>query len=180
MTPVEAISITLSLVSLGIASFAAWRAYQLAHTQLRLANRNEFQRMLIDLDKELIANPRLWAVYDSNPMPNERIEDPVEQARVEAFAYMHLNVFELVYSFFNDPGDLTRVERGAWQQWDAHLRVFLKGSSLAQTLMHSPDVAEMYAPSFVKHVRSHVDELQSLTREPSEERAPSPHMDTES
>jgi transcriptional regulator with XRE-family HTH domain len=66
-----------------------------------------FQKLLLELNKELLRDPDLWGVYDldqePHPTPDIRQGDRQQQGKLHAFAYMCLNVFQTVYAFYEAP-----------------------------------------------------------------------------
>jgi hypothetical protein len=50
--------------------------------------------------------------------------DATGQARLEAFVYTLLNMFEVVFTFFEDNPKLLKTEKATWEQWDRQLRGF--------------------------------------------------------
>ena len=88
MTSTEIGSLTIALLSLFVSAFAAYRTYALSHHQLRLGSRHEFQKLLLELNKELVRDPELWGVYDSHEMARVKQDNPTHRAKLEAFSYM--------------------------------------------------------------------------------------------
>jgi hypothetical protein len=154
MTGSEIATLTISLVSLSISIFAAYKTYGLGEYQLRLANRNEFQKLLIDVNKVLVERPELWAIYDSHPIPREGLRDPKERARLEALAYMLLNVFECVFTFYGDSPRLTKAERESFAAWKGFLNNLLQDSSLMRELLDKPNLRLMYNAKLIAEVDS--------------------------
>jgi hypothetical protein len=154
MTGSEIATLIISLVSLSISIFAAYKTYGLGEYQLRLTNRNEFQKLLIDVNKVLIEHPELWAIYDSHSIPREWLNDPKEKARLEALAYMILNVFECVFTFYGDSPRLTKAERESFEAWKGFLNNLLQDSSFMRELLDKPNLRLMYNAKLIAEVDS--------------------------
>ena len=73
-------------------------AYKLSRTTAFRTATIESQRMLLDINKAYLADPKLLAIegeYDAST-----VTDPEFPAKLKAMAYMKLNVFEVVYASF--------------------------------------------------------------------------------
>lgn len=156
MEPINIVSITISIISLAVATFAAYKTYVFNHLQFRLINRNEFQKIYIEIDKELIREPCLWAIYDSHPIAKKEYNDLIEKARLEAFVYMHLNMFELAFIFFHESKGITKAEKKTWQGWDEGLKDFIRDSSLAREIISQPEILKLYSSNFLNHIKSYI------------------------
>ncbi len=132
MTPTEIGSLAIAALSLLVAGFAAWRTYDLSHRQLRLGSRHEFQKLLLELDKELIRDPELWSVYDNHPMGQVRRDEPAHKAKLEAFAYMWLNVFHIVFVFMAEGAGATDPDQEYFGAFRGTMQDFVCSSSLAR------------------------------------------------
>ncbi len=154
MTGNEIATLVISLVSLSISILAAYKTYGLGEYQLRLTNRNEFQKLLIDVDKVLVEHPELWAIYDSHPIPREGMNDPTGRAKLEAFAYMMLNVFECVFTFYGDSPRLTKAEKESFAAWKGFLSSLLQDSSFMRELLDKPNIRLVYNAKLIAEVDS--------------------------
>ena len=121
--------------------------------QLGLDNRNEFQRLLIDLDRELIQDPRLFAIYDTHPFASQFKDDPLLAAKLDAFGYMSINIFEMVYQFFHATGNLSTHERETWNSWESFFQHTVDNSSVIRKLLRRDDLDGYYPPKFAAYVR---------------------------
>jgi len=152
MTGAETATLIISLVSLSISVFAGYKASAFSEYQLRLSNRNQFQVLLVDIDKTLIEHPELWSFYDS--YPREWLADPIGRARLEAFGYMMLNIFECVFAFYGDSARLTKAERHSFDAWKGFLRNTLENSSFARELVGGPNIRPMYNAKLIAEIDS--------------------------
>jgi hypothetical protein len=63
----------------------------------------EAQKLLLEINKQFIADPSLFAIYDDNPKnQNALASDPKLKAKVEALGYMKLNIYEIVFAKLPD------------------------------------------------------------------------------
>ncbi len=70
----------------------------------------EAQKFLLEVNKQYVCDPRLFAIYDKYPNRDELFKrEPDLLEKVRAFGYLKLNVFEIVYSVL--------PEGGAWQAY---------------------------------------------------------------
>lgn len=161
MTGVEITTLIISLVSLSISIIVGYKTYIFSEYQLRLSNRNEFQKLLVDVNKTLVEHPELWAIYDSYPVPRERLADPMERARLHAFTHMVLNICECVFAFYGDSSRLTKAESASFDAWKGFLRDTLQQSSFARELVSNTNIRTMYHAKLIAEIDS-VLESQSL------------------
>ncbi|MBP6735713.1 MAG: hypothetical protein KA142_13700, partial [Chromatiaceae bacterium] len=100
----DLIALVISLVAAALATYAAIQTYHLDKASFRVSNYHQFDALLIEIDKQLIEFPQLSAIFDAAPFEGE----PLEKRRLEAFVYMHLDLFQMVHSFIED-----RTQKGA-------------------------------------------------------------------
>jgi hypothetical protein len=155
MTPGEIGSLAVAALSLFVAGLAAYRTYALSHHQLRLGSRHEFQKLLLEMNKELVRDPELWGVYDSHPMAHVHRDEPIHTAKLEAFAYMMLNIFQIVFVYSAEKVRTSAPERAFFAAWEGTLKDFVCGSSLAREILFSrPDSGLIYDQRFLDHAKS--------------------------
>jgi hypothetical protein len=103
-------SSTLSLIALGLSFFYFRRNRKLSK---EIADRTvtiEAQKLLLEVNKQYVSDPRLFAIYDKYPKRDELFrKEPDVLEKVKALGYMKLNIFEVVYSVL--------PEGGAWQAY---------------------------------------------------------------
>src|SRR5262245_1652792 len=105
------LSLAMSGFSLVVAVVSAYISYRISEYQIRLSARNDFQKLLLEANRELIDNPELWAIYDNHPLAARfNRDDPMQCGRLEAFAYMYVNLLEMVYTFYNESGRMTSLD----------------------------------------------------------------------
>ncbi|HWN09161.1 MAG TPA: hypothetical protein VNO50_07845 [Pyrinomonadaceae bacterium] len=150
MTGVEIATLTISLVSLSISIFVGYRTHAFGEYQLRLGTRNDFQKLLIDVDKTLVENPQLWAIYDAYPASGALTD--IEKGRLRAFAYMLLNVFECVFAFYGDSPRLTKAENESFEAWKGFLKNTLQDSSFARELLANPKLRLIYHSKLIAEI----------------------------
>jgi hypothetical protein len=153
MTPTEIMTTALSVVSLLVAGFAAYRTYALSHSQLRIAARHEFQRLLLDIDKELVRDPSLWGVYDAHPMGLAGPADPMHKAKLEAFAYMLINMCHVAFVFSQEMRSHGKIDEEVYTTWTGTFEDFLKGSSLGREILARPESVRLYGATFLDYAR---------------------------
>ena len=110
---------------------------------------------LFDINKQLIANPMLWTIFDSHPLSVEKSNDPQEKARREAFIYFWLNLFESIHSDYHHVYRKSKINRSYWEAWDRYIRSFLSQSSEAQTIAR----LELTQQSFGKHYTGYLGQI---------------------
>lgn len=150
----EILALCVACVSLVISAFAAYKAYWLSGYQLRVSHRVEYQKLLVEIDKMLINDPTLWAVYDSHPLAAQKTDHPVEKAKRDAFLQYHADVLEVVYVFFKEARFLTPAEEKVVKAWDNWARYLVWNSSDFRALLEKPESEELYNEDFVSYANS--------------------------
>lgn len=149
VTPSEVVSLSISGLSLLVAGVAAYRTYVLGRFQLSLATRHDFQKLLLELNKELIRDPELWGVYDSHRMAAVRRDDPAHVTKLEAYVYMKLNILQIVHAYMRDRGMLSRGEADLFSSWVGTCRDFVNDSCIVRGILGRKDTAEVYDAPFL-------------------------------
>lgn len=152
MSTSDIITLSVALLSLVLSGFAAYKAYNLGNHQLRVVNRIEYQKLLFDIDKQLMQDPALWAIYDNHPLSAQKKDDPTEKGKREAFLHYHANLLELVYVFFCDARWLTADEKLVANAWDGWTKYLIANSSEFRTLLSRADLKESFNAKFVSNI----------------------------
>ena len=98
------------VVSMLAAAVSAWFFVLSFWLSKRMASRSqhlEAQKLLLEVNRQLIADPRLWALYDDHPVrkdPSFEEDSPLLTAKLEAFAFLKLNMFEIILAQAAKPG----------------------------------------------------------------------------
>lgn len=106
------------------------------------ANRSIYvdgQKFLIEICKQLVSEPVLWCVYDDDPLRKEAIYeagDPVQEAKLRAFAHLHLNMFEIIVNEVPKPA--VGEKRNASNVWYDYLDDTLKRSKMIRGILDEP------------------------------------------
>jgi hypothetical protein len=124
-------SSTVSIIAAGLSLFYFLKNRRLSK---EIADRTvtiEAQKFLLEVNKQYVSNPKLFAIYDEYPERDELFKrQPDLLEKVKALGYLKLNVFEIVYSVL--------PEGGAWQ---AYFEDSLKKCSLLrQELTEQEDI----------------------------------------
>ncbi len=94
------------VVSLVAAILSGWFAFLSYRQTQKISDRGlnvEGTKMLLDIDRCLMDDPRLWACLDDHQVRNAKEfrnaeNTPIFKAKLDAFAYFVLNTFEIVLS----------------------------------------------------------------------------------
>jgi hypothetical protein len=118
--------------------FACWNV-QMAK---RNANRSIYvdgQKFLIEVCKLLVAEPMLWCLYDDELLRNEESvyhpNDPLQRAKLRAFAHLHLNMFEIIV---NEVPKRAVWTRNASNVWYDYLNDTLTRSRMIRDILDEP------------------------------------------
>jgi hypothetical protein len=111
----------ISVVAAALSGVCFWLNFRLSR---RMADRSlnlEAQKMLLEINRQLISDPWLWSIYDEHPVRTDADFDAkcaksgVFQAKLEAFAYLCLNAFEVILAEPPEPAQRgKRNESNVW------------------------------------------------------------------
>ena len=141
--------VSLFAATLSILFFALnfWFSRRMASRSLYL----EAHKMLFDIDRQMIAEPRLWAFYDDHPIRFDPAFDGSSvhlRAKLEAFAYLQLNMFEIV--LVEVPKLTFRGKRSQSKVWHEFFYDTLSRSSLLCSILERPGIAKIYNAVLLK------------------------------
>jgi hypothetical protein len=148
------LTLAISLLALIVSLIAAARTWKSDVATFRNAARNNYMNALFDLNRQLIAQPELWAVYDPD-MLTPAAKTPLEQVRRRAFIWYHLNVFEVVHADYstNRIASLNQVDQLYWKSWDNFVSYLLRSSAEAREIVTSDEGMAMLNSDFVAYLR---------------------------
>jgi hypothetical protein len=149
MTATEVITVLISVVSIVVAVYAAVKTKALSEQQLRLGNRNEFQKMLFEITRQMLAEPILYSIYDDHPLASARHDDLAENAKRESVVWLFFHMFELVFAFYPGEPD-SPIERESLRCWNVYCASFFRRSSLARAMISRPEILNEYNVNFRK------------------------------
>lgn len=141
-----------ALFALGLSVYTFFHTYRLTDRQVHFANRNEFHKLLVELNKECIRDPSLRCFYDKYQPPSGSRDDPQLVAKLESFGQMQLNMFEMVYLFYHQDGVLRADEIDYWNTWEKFFRHTIERSLVMRGLLSRTDLKEYYSSNFVGYV----------------------------
>ena len=137
VTPMSFKDIAAPLVSMFAAAISILFFVLSFRLSRRMADRSlnlEAHKMLLDLNRQLIADPRLWVFYDD--------KSPLFRAKLEAFAYLQLNMFEIVVLEVPEPS--TGEDRNPSNVWCDFFFDTLARSSVMRSILDRPNSAKIY------------------------------------
>src|SRR5581483_7606523 len=103
--------------------------------------------MLLEINRQLISDPCLWSIYDDHPVratnafATWRAGD-LSKAKLEAFAYLKLNMFEVVLVEIPNPGPQERPNVS--NVWLNFFHDSLARSSTLRGILERPDAPRLY------------------------------------
>jgi len=155
MEPKDYLTLGLSLFALVVSVIAAMRTWSSSVATFRNSSRNNYMTALFDLNRQVMTNPQLWAVYQ--PEVKLSSQDELEAVRRHAFIWYHLNVFEVVHSDYSThrlTRKLDRADTLCWKSWDNFISSVLEGSKEARGIVESDKSMRFLNEEFVKYLRS--------------------------
>jgi len=132
----DLITLVPSSAALIVSLVVAARTRHYNRTTLRAASRNNYMNALLNINREIVGHPELWAVYDPRWRPAGH-ELQTEAVRRRAFIWYHINLFELFYTDYHQYrlGPPDSADRQHWDAWDNYIRSFLEASPEAQAIV---------------------------------------------
>jgi hypothetical protein len=118
---------------------------------LRKERNNKQLEFLAELDKMIMNDPVLWAIYDKHiatfiKAENSAITPELLDGKLKAFCYFHLNNFELVFLYpplwFN-----------SLRTWEDYLVHFIVSSTLFRLIVDKQCEGYVYNPRFIKWLK---------------------------
>jgi hypothetical protein len=115
----------------------------------RLANRGiyvEGQKLLVEICKQLMDEPKLWAIYDESDQ-EVPADDLIFKAKLRGFAHLHLNMFEIMF---------LEAPREAWfgenqsNVWGRYFKTTLKNSTLIREVLAEPEGKGIWSKRMMK------------------------------
>ncbi len=129
-----------------------WRNLKLSKRMAARSLNLEAQKMLLDINRQLISDPWLWSIYDDHAVckddafkrccSSERFK-----AKREAFAYLMLNMFEVI--FLETPESAKQVDGNASNTWLKFFHYSVLRSAVLRGILESPDAPTMYSPVLI-------------------------------
>jgi hypothetical protein len=142
----DILTLAISIIALLVSGLAAYRSYALNEYQVRLNSRLEFNKLLLEINKAALADPSLLSIYD------EFSDVPADPKKLWVFAYMNLNVFETVFTFYWDSDRIRAQERSSYETWIAFLRNIIETSEFARHFLKQPQVRQLYHPKLIHEI----------------------------
>jgi len=147
------LTILLAFISLSIAATALIRTHVFEYKQFKISNINEFTNMWFNINKELLNDQTLWYIYDKPPALSKQ-NKPVEfTPKHDVFIYLHLNFFDLVFSFCHKGKFSGKINKELWSEYDNFIKYFFKNSSRARNLAMLPELNNFYSEEFLSYLK---------------------------
>ena len=152
----DLLAVAISAIALAVSLWSARRGWRFNLASLRKITRNNQMTALFDINRQLIANPQLWAVYGTAiPSPQSPTGLDQEALRRLAFIWYHLNLYEMVYAEYplHRLAPLDYDDRKFWESWDAYIRSFLASSAEARAVVENDAGMKLLNRDFVQYLR---------------------------
>ncbi|HLG13601.1 MAG TPA: hypothetical protein VJH03_03625 [Blastocatellia bacterium] len=123
---IASIAAGLAALSFIVSLWAAYKASKFSDYQVRLSNRAELHKILLDIDRELLHDPSLHAMFKSATGSVPASISPLDIAKQDTYAAMYLNMFELSFAQFKEIRGLSATEQEVSEAWDAFILSFFE------------------------------------------------------
>jgi len=114
------VSAGVSLIGAGL---SIWYFRKNVKLSKQIADRTvtvESQKLLLEINKQYLSNPALFAIYNDHPGREKLLKDcPALADKIKALGYLKLNVFEIVFAVLPTKGS-------SYKAWEAYFEDSLK------------------------------------------------------
>ena len=162
----ELFGVVISLVAAILSGWFAFLSYKQAQKISDRGLNVEGTKMLLDIDKCLMDDPRLWACLDDHPVRNtEEFRDaentPIFKAKLDAFAHFVLNTFEIVLSETRVPKDCADPHLS--QLWGNFFTDTISKSTILRTILDCDESLKIVHPNLIELYSEWKDGTQTQT-----------------
>jgi hypothetical protein len=143
---------TVSVAAACLSGWFLWKNYRMTR---KIADRSVYidgQKFLIEICKHLMSEPLLWSIYDDGPLQNEHateIAAPLFQAKLLAFAHLHLNMFEIIMNEAPNPVD--GQKQNLSNVWVNYFHDTLSRSHLIREVLEAPESSRIWSAVLLGH-----------------------------
>jgi hypothetical protein len=160
---VSFIAMLISFAGAGVSFFYYRKNYILSKQNADRSIFMDGQKFLIEICKQLTAEPLLWCLYDGDVAQlnlrgtfSKELEELKCQAKLLAFAHLHLNMFEIVLAEApdpqeSDPNNHTNV-------WLRYLDDTFTRSSLVRKVLEEPESKKIWSAVLLDQYRKWKEE----------------------
>jgi hypothetical protein len=140
------------IVSIGAAALSAfflWKNYTLTRRNSDRAIYVEGQKFLIEICKQLMADPSLWCIYDDEELQKDTSVNeptPLFHAKIRAFAHLHLNMFEIILTELPP----VRTESSLSIIWFRYFEDTLGKSKAIRDVLEEKDSGRIWSPRILR------------------------------
>ena len=159
----------VSIVAAILSFVYFWRGFRLSKRMTDRSLNLEAQKMLLEINRQLISDPWLWSIYDDHPVRSDSEfeskcgQSRLFQAKLQAFAYLCLNMFEVVLAEAPEPEQ--QGHRNASNHWVDFFRHAVSRSTVVREILEASEARQLYDPVLIalytEWQRSAVAEIES-------------------
>jgi hypothetical protein len=130
------IAFWISIISFILSIITCIITYRFNKITLRNTAKLEHNKLLLEIDKILIEHPNLWGVYDNHYVTSKSDEVDVHlKGQKEAFIYYYINLFDVIYEFYNRQIIQNKNDKKLWIAWTQFIEHFFRGSTQAREIL---------------------------------------------
>lgn len=156
------ISLVISIITFLLTILTVVFTYRFNRITIRNTAKQEHQKMLLEVNKMMIADPTLWTIYDDHPLAEGRVFTKEEQGRKEALIYYYLNYFDVIYEFYNKHIIMNRTDKETWRAWKEYMEYFFRRSSTAREI--AKQAYPLYESEIAQYYGSILDKVETELR----------------
>jgi hypothetical protein len=144
-------------ISVAAACASGWFWFKTYQMTRKIADRSIYvdgQKFLIEICKQLMSEPLLWCIYDESPLQSKHaaeIAAPLFQAKLRAFAHLHLNMFEIIINEAPNPAE--GEKQNPSNVWINYFEDTLGRSRFIRDVLEEPESSKIWSAILLERYR---------------------------
>lgn len=154
--------LTISILAPSVAVVAA--AFTITNNRkvIRNTSRQEHVRLFIEVDKQMLNDPELWAIYDGHEICKTFTDNVIKKAKRKTFIFLILNCHDCIFDFYNNTIWKSKTDKLYWEHWDRLLKQFFFSSTEVREVATYAIKTKIYHEKFVQYMQSILDEYSGV------------------
>ncbi len=150
---ISLIALVFSGLSLCLSLWAVVKSSKFSNYQLRLSNRAELHKMLLEIDRECLHDPSLHSMFKSESVTDRASSNlSTDSVKQETYIKMYLNMFELSFAQFKQIKSLSSSEKEIAEAWDHFIIYFFRNCTSASAIWSK--ISDTYYVSFRDYIEN--------------------------
>jgi hypothetical protein len=152
------LALIVSVFSFIVSAISIFIVRHFNKVALRNSTKQEHARTLFDINKLLISDPELWAIYDKHEITQVIVKDIRNKSKRQALIYLYINFFDTVFNFYNKQIKKDPNDQREWEAWVKFMDHFFKDSIEARQTFQS--AYTWYPKDFAKFINQLIHKME--------------------